>query len=478
MTATKLAPQVAQRITVDILKNNLCVGEVIGTSAELMARYGVGRSALREAIRLLEHQQVALARTGPGGGLVVSDPKIDPVLDAVAIYLEFIGASIGELFEARSITEELAAELAAERLDESGLAELHELRRGLSSGPADSSYDEWTLHMSIARLSRNPAIEFFVDLFRRLARLRLVDERLSSSDRADVSEQHDAILEAIARGNGGLARHRMHVHIREVGERLRRHQTGAALLPFGFVSDAITTHSKTAGRVVRQILDEVVMGGWTLGQLLGSEADLLDRYQVGRGVLREAVGILEFHHIVEMRQGGRGGLHVDAPDLGAVTQTAAAYLQRQRTKPWHLYELGGALDLHCAAGAARTATAQELATLHHLASRAEFGDLFEQLSAVGDLHEAIAGIGGSGMTLLMMRVVDRISESYLVDVPEPVLKNQTETGRTALIPVVAAITARDAELARLRMKRGLRLYAQLTDPDRGQEPRWLRDRST
>ncbi len=469
MTAAKLAPQVAQRITVDILKNRLAVGEVIGTSAELMARYGVGRSAMREAIRLLEHQQVARARTGPGGGLVVADPRIDPALDAVAIYLEFIGASLDELVEARSITEELAAELASERLDESGLAEVQQVRRRLHPSSANSPPEEWALHMKVARLSGNPAIEFFLDLFRRLADARRGVQELSSSDRSHVSGQDDAILEAIALGNGGLARHRMHEHIREMGEWLRRDEAGTAL-PLRFASDTIATQAKTAGRVVRQILDEVVMRQWPVGELLGSEVDLLDRYRVGRGVLREAIGILEFHHIAEMRQGGRGGLHVDAPDLGALTQTAAAYLQRQKTKPWHLYELGGALSLHCVAGAARTATADELATLQLLASRAEFGDLPEQLSAVGDLHEAIAEIGGSGVTLLMMRVVGQISAGYLLDVPEPVLKEQAETGRRALVPVVRAITAGDADLARLRMKRGLRLYARLTNPDRGEEP--------
>ena len=92
--------KVADRIIEDVMAMGWPVGEVLGSEADLLERYEVSRAVFREAVRLLEHQQVARTRRGPGGGLVITEPTIGAVIDAVVLYLHRVDARLDEIFEA------------------------------------------------------------------------------------------------------------------------------------------------------------------------------------------------------------------------------------------------------------------------------------------------------------------------------------------------------------------------------------------
>ena len=88
-------------------------GKSLGSEQALQQRYRVSRSVLREAVRLVEHHQVARMRRGPNGGLLVCEPDAAPATHAIIIYLEYLGTTTGELLDARLLLEPLAASLAA-----------------------------------------------------------------------------------------------------------------------------------------------------------------------------------------------------------------------------------------------------------------------------------------------------------------------------------------------------------------------------
>src|ERR1700735_5353292 len=120
----KRAAKVADRIIGDVMAMGWPVGEVLGSEVDLLERYQVSRAVFREAVRLIEHQQAARTRRGPGGGLVITEPTVGAVIDAVVLYLHRVDARLEEIFEARIILEDLACQLAAERTDEADLGEL------------------------------------------------------------------------------------------------------------------------------------------------------------------------------------------------------------------------------------------------------------------------------------------------------------------------------------------------------------------
>lgn len=78
--------------------------------------------------------------------------------------------------------------------------------------------------------------------------------------------------------------------------------------------------------VAAQIQADIAKGHWTLGEILGSETDLLQRYGVSRAVLREAVRLVEHSGAALMRRGPGGGLVVCEPDSDSAAITFDVWL--------------------------------------------------------------------------------------------------------------------------------------------------------
>src|ERR1700734_2154329 len=207
----KRAAKVADLIIEDVMALGWPVGEVLGSEADLLEQYQVSRAVFREAVRLLEHEQVARTRRGPGGGLVITEPTVGAVIDAVVLYLHRVDARLDEIFEARIILEDLACELAAERTDESDLVEL---RRFLEEVPVERDGDPRELHALVAVMSRNSGLELFVDVFNRVAQLYSPDwQKLGDAVGKETTHAHAMISEALIAGDSGLARNRMRKHL-------------------------------------------------------------------------------------------------------------------------------------------------------------------------------------------------------------------------------------------------------------------------
>jgi DNA-binding FadR family transcriptional regulator len=325
-TGSKFAALVADRIVADIATRGWPVGEVIGSEPELLERYDVSRAVLREAIRLLEHLQVARMRRGPGGGLVVTEPTVDSVIDAVSVYLFYVGAEIEEVVDARLALEERAAELAPERLEESDIEALRELADRERAGGAE---DHRELHRLVADISGNPAVAFFVEMLNRVTLLYLpARPRFARGTLVDSQAAHVSIIGAILAGDGSVARRRMRKHLLAEAEYLKARRPSRRRL--ADLPDVVGRSGKRAEQTARQIFHDVATDGWRVGTLLGSEAELMERYDVSRAVLREAVRVLEHHQVARMRRGPGGGLFVAEPTVAAVTEACALQIDGSR----------------------------------------------------------------------------------------------------------------------------------------------------
>lgn len=104
---------------------------------------------------------------------------------------------------------------------------------------------------------------------------------------------------------------------------------------------------KRAEQVARAIEDRIVELGWPVGHLIGSEQSLMEEHDASRGVLREAVRLMEHHGTARMRRGPGGGLVVDVPSAHAVRRSASLLLQYQRTDLASLVAARTALELTC-----------------------------------------------------------------------------------------------------------------------------------
>jgi len=444
----KRAAKVADGIVEDVMALGWPVGEVLGSEADLLERYHVSRAVFREAVRLLEHQQVARTRRGPGGGLVITEPTVGAVSDAVVLYLHRVDATLDEIFEARIILEELACQLAAERTDEADLAAL---RRFVDPGGGPRG-----LHMLVAEISRNAGLELFVDVFNRVAQLYSPDwQHFGKALGRETEHAHAKIAEAIMAGDAGLARNRMRKHLDAEAEFFRRRRSTRQLLPDSVVL-AESPQGKGAEAVARHITQTVVAENLQPGDLVGTEPELIAREGVSRALLREAVRLLEYHHIARMRRGPGGGLFVMAPSANAVTDTAAIYLARRGVTLADLAELRTGVEVAISDLAAQRIDHEGTGDMRDALLREESATDVELVEAVRDLHAAVAVAAHNRVLKLVALVLIRLSRLHQIERLAPKTRNQikAEAHRTHE-GIAAAIDAGDRELARHRMRRHL-----------------------
>lgn len=86
---------------------------------------------------------------------------------------------------------------------------------------------------------------------------------------------------------------------------------------------------KASELVAEDIRRDIVRGDLRPGDFLPLEADLIDRYQVSRPTLREALRVLEAESLIALHKGARRGALVQGPQLDAVARYGGHLIQSQ-----------------------------------------------------------------------------------------------------------------------------------------------------
>jgi DNA-binding FadR family transcriptional regulator len=204
----------------DIAASGRSVGSVFGTETELLERYRVSRSVLREAVRLLEYHAVAHMRRGPGGGLIVAKPEAQASIDTIALYLQYRQPTRDDFRCVREAIEIASVTKVVERRGEPEVATFLKSHGAAGCETADdvrnAAVEESRFHIGLARLAGNAVLDLFlriiVELFRR--HLSSTGQGLpSASEVAAVELAHLRILQAIGDGDDSLARYRVRRHL-------------------------------------------------------------------------------------------------------------------------------------------------------------------------------------------------------------------------------------------------------------------------
>jgi DNA-binding FadR family transcriptional regulator len=217
---------------------------------------------------------------------------------------------------------------------------------------------------------------------------------------------------------------------------------------------------KLAVQVAAQIEAEIMRRGWPVGEVLGSERDLIEQFGVSRAVFREAVRIVESHHVARMRRGPNGGLIVGAPEASSVQAAAALYLDYADVQPEHLFTVRAALELTCVRQLVDELDEDKIGQLR--AALASERELFEEGLPEGghsqDLHILIAELTGNPALWLFVEVLTRLTRRRTVGAVNEQDRAVREIQR-AHRAIVDAIIEGDAALAQHRMSRHLRAVA-------------------
>jgi GntR family transcriptional repressor for pyruvate dehydrogenase complex len=114
----KRSLEVARQIVQTMYEDGMSPGDRYLSEAEAIRRHGVGRGTYREALRFLENHGVIVMRPGPGGGPEIVAPGWPNLASTFALLLQFAGAPLRTVLDARIAIEPGMAELAARNATE------------------------------------------------------------------------------------------------------------------------------------------------------------------------------------------------------------------------------------------------------------------------------------------------------------------------------------------------------------------------
>ena len=120
----KLAHLVADRMREQIANGDLKNGDTLPPEAELLRQFNVSRPIMREALRVLEAENLIQLGRGARAGATVLTPTINTASRYGALYLATQGTTLGEINQVRMLLEPPLAALLAQRKNKGFLSDL------------------------------------------------------------------------------------------------------------------------------------------------------------------------------------------------------------------------------------------------------------------------------------------------------------------------------------------------------------------
>ncbi len=214
--------QVADQIESAVLAGELRPGDRLPGERELAERFQVGRSTVREALRVLASDNLVWSRPGDPRGPLVLPVSADPLHKTMTRFAADSGGNFAALVQFRMIMDSSANLLAAQYRTAEHLRAMDGANARMRSG-IDGDLDEFSradveFHQIVARAGGNPLLEVCGDAVRssvqHLIRHKLADTTDQRTRMRESVRHHDEVISAI-RGHEGkqaawLARERLY----------------------------------------------------------------------------------------------------------------------------------------------------------------------------------------------------------------------------------------------------------------------------
>lgn len=218
----KLHERVVEAITDRILNGDLNPGDALPPEPQLCQQFGVSRTVIREAMKMLQAR--GLIEVIQGKGTLVSSNLYEISSDILRMALQQKQTTLMELWEVRRILEVEVAGLAAERATEEDLREMEQALELMWSKPGEvEGYVDADLafHDALTRAAYNIVMNLIT---RSVGELLRHSRRVSFRGPDRVKEAvsaHEAIYQAVAARDPQAAREAMRRHLDETAADLR-----------------------------------------------------------------------------------------------------------------------------------------------------------------------------------------------------------------------------------------------------------------
>lgn len=210
---SRLADQVVAQVRDLVAQGAYAVGDRLPNESELSDMFGVGRSTIREAMRVLSSRGLVDVRHGDGTYVAAQAPS-------ESLEERLSRAELHDIYEARLMLESALAVLAAQRRSAKDIAamrkSLQARERAIKAGDvAGYAKADFAFHLAIAKAAKNQALFEVYESF-----VQSVSGRLQSATTADYIRDegdtlHAALCEAIAQGDVSQTRRLVRTHLKK-----------------------------------------------------------------------------------------------------------------------------------------------------------------------------------------------------------------------------------------------------------------------
>jgi GntR family transcriptional repressor for pyruvate dehydrogenase complex len=220
LRTSRLYEQIIEQIEGSILAGELKAGDQLPAERELAVKFGVSRTAVREAVKALREK--GLVEAYSGRGTFITNGTSQAIRQSLDLMMK-IGQPDGglHLAEMRLILEPGIAALAATRVEEQHLTAMREaiaVMDGARQDPDAFIEADLDFHLALAEAAANPMILSLLDSIvglLREQRLRIFNVQ-GGPERGQF--HHRRILAAIESRDAEKARQAMHAHLEQVRE--------------------------------------------------------------------------------------------------------------------------------------------------------------------------------------------------------------------------------------------------------------------
>jgi GntR family transcriptional repressor for pyruvate dehydrogenase complex len=226
--------QVAQQLRELIIRGDIAPGDRLPGESELPALFGVSRSTIREALRVLSSQNLVGTRRGMRGGTFVLKPQAEHVLDYLEVSLGLMtvedSMGINDLIEVRELLEVPAARLAAARRQQQHLDAIRRLldEHGRGSGAPRNYSETRGFHESLLDAAGNAMLTLVTRPIFRVLQTRIRRADAPTSFWHEVNADHKKIADALIAQDGDAAASCMHQHLEHLRTQYERLDRRAA----------------------------------------------------------------------------------------------------------------------------------------------------------------------------------------------------------------------------------------------------------
>lgn len=218
----RVSDEVEDQIRRLLVSGELKPGDKLPSERDLAVDLGVGRNALREALRSLEMAGVVELRKGPKGGSFVTHGTTDLLTQGLRDLLTLHAVTIEQITEARMLFEQAVVQTACRKATPEDVDEMQAVLDAAKEAYAQKNFDVKLrklveFHIVLGQSTHNPVLAFVTESI-----MRFMQEYAQTigQDRNELSIiAIGKIIDAVRARDEKAASHAMSEHLERLKER-------------------------------------------------------------------------------------------------------------------------------------------------------------------------------------------------------------------------------------------------------------------